>query len=350
MKSKRIISVILSIAIMCSTAGCSKKKDENINSETGVTQNIDNKTKNNLQIRMIKFIENLEKANLGINLDNFYANAKTLEIIIYDLGKSKVASYNIDENKIILGDPTAEGFEHELMHVVLADRVAGLTGIIDKNNIGVGLEEGLVETISSEIKNSKYTAYVFSCGITKVLSIILSKDVLVEAINKHDIGIIVAAMANVKPEQSDAYEYLKRWDWAHNLINTMHTDFFENNSINNFEKTKDYENLLIVKSDLISRLKIYSKNYFQSVIYNENIDPEQELINMIAVLDIIDRELFLPEVDEKRKNDFFLKEEIEYIMRKYDITKDQYDNCSKLSRELLFFDNKTPIINKNKTK
>jgi hypothetical protein len=53
---------------------------------------------------------------------------------------------------------------------------------------------------------------------------------------------------------------------------------------------------------------------------------------MLSLLDIVDKELFDPDLEIERKNDYFLKEEVSYIMDTYNLTSEEYDECYQASK------------------
>ena len=337
MKTNKLVSLILSIAIVCSASGCSdkyKRNDSSIKTESSTFY--DNGIKGNLQNRMISFIEKIEASGLDLDLTNFYENAKTLKISVQDIGPSKYASYNIDDNEIVLNYDSDEGFEHEILHVVFANRTTGVSGLIDKQNRGVALNEGITELITNELLNNSKKTYFFDTGITKIFSIILGKDVIFNAINQHDNKIIINALAETKATTEDAKQYLEHWDYAHFLLNKMHEEYFTTGSIENFKTTSDYTSLKLNRIDLVSRLKIYVKEYYKNKIYNTDINPYVELTNMLTVLDIFNNDLFSADIEVTTANDFFLKEEVQYLVSKYRITEEEYLSCVSNTKTKLF--------------
>lgn len=348
---KKIVSVVLSIAILCSTAGCKNKKDIDIDTSISISNELDSSTKQEIQSRMIEFIEEIENMDIGIDLEDFYDNAKTLKIIVEDLGLARMASYNIDENTIVLGDKKEMlGFEHELVHVILADLKTGKRGLIDENGVGLALEEGIVELLSCEAKKEKNTSYIFSSGIVKVLSIIIGKEVIIDAINNHDNKIIVKAMANIIPTQEEALDFLQEWDIVHSLINELNKEYFETGKIDNFVSSGKMEQLKLLKDDIISKLKIYIKEYFNKKVELDNLNPDEELLNMLSILDIVDKELFVPDADIEKKGDYFLQEQVDKLVNRYRITKEEYDNTYINTKQRYFFRNNNDlgITTKNK--
>ena len=73
-----------------------------------------------------------------------------------------------------------------------------------------------------------------------------------------------------------------------------------------------------------------------SVIINkvreDGINPEEVLIEMLSLLDVFEVELFDPDVEIERANDFFLKDEVTYLMNIYGINEDTYNKCYELSK------------------
>ncbi len=352
MKSNKLVSLVLSMAIVFSAAGCTNKdkKNTNLTTESSTTQKYENEATKSLQLRIIEFIDAIENSDLNLNLTNFYENVKTLKIVVGNVGASKFSSYDITTNTIMLGeDVEALGFEHEVTHVIMADRKNDINGLVDKNGVGTGLTEGLAEIIQTEVLGKEVNAYAFNSGITKVLALILGKTTLVEAINKHNNMLVVDAIASIKPAQNDAYEYLKYWDYAHRLLNKMHDEYFTTGSIGNFKASDDYVTLKNCRSDLIKRLKIYVKEYYQARLATTNYNPLEELTNMIAILSIIDNELFSEDIEIVKANDFFLKEEVQYLVSRYNISNSEYDNCVQKANCIKFFYNtsEVQIIPKN---
>ena len=346
MKSNKLVSLVLSIAIIFSAAGCTNrdKKNSNLSTESSTTQKYENEATKSLQVRIIEFIEAIENSDLNLDLTNFYENAKTLKIVVGNVGAANFSSYDITTNTITLGeDIEAIGFEHEVTHVIMADRKNDVNGLVDKKGVGTGLTEGLAEVIRAEVLGEKVNSYAFNSGITKVLALILGKTTLVEAINNHNNMLVVNAIANIKPTPNDAYEYLKYWDYAHSLLNKMHDEYFTTGSIDNFMASEDYVTLKNCRLDLTKQLKIYVKEYYQTRLATAEYNPIEELTNMIAILSIIDNELFSEDIEIIKTNDFFLKEEVQYLVSRYNISKIEYDNCVQNANNIKFFYNTSDI-------
>lgn len=53
---------------------------------------------------------------------------------------------------------------------------------------------------------------------------------------------------------------------------------------------------------------------------------------MLSLLDVFEVELFDPDVEIERANDFFLKDEVTYLMNIYGINEDTYNKCYELSK------------------
>ena len=129
----------------------------------------------------------------------------------------------------------------------------------------------------------------------------------------------------------------------------MHDEYFTTGSIGNFKASDDYVTLKNCRSDLIKRLKIYVKEYYQARLATTNYNPLEELTNMIAILSIIDNELFSEDIEIVKANDFFLKEEVQYLVSRYNISNSEYDNCVQKANCIKFFYNtsEVQIIPKN---
>ena len=121
-------------------------------------------------------------------------------------------------------------------------------------------------------------------------------------------------------------------DYEHRLNQQMHQAFFKEGNLDKFKETEEYVTLKNVRNDLTTRLKIYTKNYFINKVREDGINPEEVLIEMLSLLDVFEVELFDPDVEIERANDFFLRDEVSYLMNKYGISEDTYNNCYELSK------------------
>lgn len=327
----RITSFFLATIIAISSTGCSlqKTKDVPVVTESQYEQILD---RGSLQSRMISFIETIENSNVGIDLTSFYNNAKTLQIIT---DKSKELHYNSfydkDKNVIVINMDELGAFEHELVHVIFNN---------GKELGNVFFEEGFTELLTSEICGNQNT-YRFNVGLCKIFSTLLGRDKIIYAMNEKDLSIITKGLAEIVPAEKDAEEYMSYANYQHTLCDKMHQEFYKEGNLDDFKKTKEYTDLKNVRSDLISRIKIYVKAYYSNLIKEEDIDPENTLVDMLAILDIVEHELFDPDIEIDKKGDFFLKDEVSYLVDKYGIDQETYDRCyenSKLKKFLFVED------------
>ena len=324
MNKKLITNMVLGSIIALNITGCSLQK-KSPQPYIKANNNISMQTKTNYQERMKTFIEKLEQLNPGIDMTNFYENVKTLIIRTDSLKEAVYGSYDIETNTITLSGNENSSLEHELMHVVFANRKTMKTGLIDENFNGKALEEGIVETFSSETNNSENT-YKFNVAIAKIFTKILGKDIIVDAINKKELNIITKALATIKPNEKDAFEFVQYFDYEHKLLSKLHEDYFTNGNINNFKSTQDYEKLKSVRSDLVKRIKIYIKAYYNNKINNNDITPGLDIPDMIGLLNLINNELFDKDIEITQSNDFFLKNEFDIIMKTHKVTNQEYDS------------------------
>lgn len=337
--NKKIIIKNLALAtiITLNMTGCSLVKDNSYsNSKNEVS--ISTEIENNYEKKLIYFSQFLENSNLGIDMTNFYDNTKTLKIIVDNSNKAVYSSYNIDTNIIKVANDGGGSLEHELLHLTFADRKNDKRGIISKNNKGKALDEGIVELLNCELFNKKNT-YNFEYGVAKIIVQLLGKEKIIGALNKHDVEILINGLAEIVPEYKDANELIEYYDYAHTLSTKMHNEYFKNGNIDNFKSTSDYTKLKNVRSDLIKRFKIYIKNYYKNRIIKEDINPKNEIIDMIALLDTVDNNLFDPDIEINKGNDFFLKNEITQLINKYHITNQEYDECVKKAKDKNYFIN-----------
>ena len=213
-------------------------------------------------------------------------------------------------------------FEHELLHVIFNNG-------LDLGNVFI--EEGITELLSSELTNSQNT-YRYNVGVIKILSTILGRDKVMDCINKKDLSILTEGLAGIKPAVKDAEELMQYLDYEHRLNQKMHQAFYNEGNLDKFKETEEYVTLKNVRNDLTTRLKIYTKNYFINKVREDGINPEEVLIEMLSLLDVFEVELFDPDVEIERANDFFLKDEVTYLMNTYGIDEDTYNKCYELSK------------------
>lgn len=334
----RITSFFLATVIALSMSGCSLKKDTAGSSQSIVTETtMDGELQNDLQTRMISFIENISSSGLDIDLTNFFNKVKTLSIYTDSSNKEYYNSYYDKElNQIFYNIDTPGALEHELVHVIYNN---------DKELGNVFLEEGFTELLASEVCDSDNT-YRYNVGITKILCTILGRDKVFKTMNDKDLSIITNGLSDIVPAVKDAEEYMSYSNYEHSLVQKMHQAYYEG-KLDEFKKTKEYIELVNVRKDLTSRIKIYVKNYYMKLVRQEGIDAKQVLTEMLAILDIVDVELFDPDIEKERANDFFLRDEVDYIMQTYGLSDDDYDACYQASkvREFLFVD--SSAVSKN---
>lgn len=336
----KITSLFLVLALLFSTTGCSLSKKNNtgkIDSSVVLSQD---EIQNSIRDRMIEFIDIVEKSNSGIDLSNFYNKVKTLQIV-YEKTNNKYYNsyYDKDRNVIVLNLDTPEALEHELLHVIFNNG-------LELNSLFI--EEGITELLSSELCDTEY-AYRYNVGVIKILSIILGRDKVMDCINKKDLNIIIAGLADIKPSDSDAEELLKYMEYEHLLMQKLHQEIFTKGNIDDFRLTKDYETLKNIRMDITNRLKIYIKSYFMDKVREQDIKCEDVLVDMLTLLDVVNIDLFDPDVEDAMSNDFFLKDEVSYLKDVYDIDAAFYDRCYSFSKERGFLiDNNIVVIDKIK--
>ena len=323
----RITSIFLATAILLSTTGCSLKKTTDVNKITNpvtIESTMDSELQSELQSRMISFIEKLENSDVDIDLTNFYEKARTLKICTDTSGEKYYNSYyQQDLNQIVYNIDTPAAFEHELVHVILND---------GKELGNIFLDEGFTELLASEVCEEK-NSYRFNVGMTKILSTILGRDKMFKTFKEKDISVISGSLAEIKPEVKDAEEFLSYLKYEHKLEQIMHQTFYKDGSLDNFIKTDDYKKLVSVRKDLTNRIKIYVKNYYMNLVKQNGIDGKQVLTEMLSILDIVNLELFDPAFEGEPVNDFFLKDEVSYIMNTYKYSSKEYDECYENSHD-----------------
>lgn len=317
----RITSIFLAATILLSTTGCSLKKnteEATIKNPISIESTMDSELQSELQSRMITFIEKLENSDIDIDLANFYEKAKTLKICTDTSGEKYYNSYyQQDLNQIVYNFDTPAAFEHELVHVILNN---------GKELGNIFLDEGFTELLASEVCGAK-NSYRYNVGMMKILSTILGRDKIFKTFKEKDISIITESLAEIKPEVKDAEEFLSYLKYEHKLEQIMHQTFYKDGSLDNFIKTDDYKKLVSVRKDLTSRIKIYVKNYYMNLVRQDGIDAKQVLIEMLSILDVVNLELFDPAFEGEPANDFFLGDEVTYIMQTYKYSSDEYDDC-----------------------
>lgn len=333
----RITSLFLATIMLVSTTGCSlskKNNDGNINPSTSITQE---SPEYNLQNRMIEFIETIENSDVNIDLTNFYNNARTLQIVYEQTGEMHYNSfYDKDKNTIVVNLDSPGAFEHELIHVIFNN---------GKELNNVFIEEGITELLASELCNAENT-YRFNVGIVKILATILGRDKVMECINKKDINILNEGLANIVPAVSDAEEFMRYLVQEHGLNQKMHQEFFNEGNLDNFKKTEEYEALKSYRRNIIGRIKIYIKNYYINKVREEGINPEAVLTEMLSLLDVVNLELFDPDIEGELSNDFFLQDEVSYLMNTYKLTDKEYDKCYENSKVRTYLVGSTGNVNK----
>lgn len=341
----RITSIFLAAAIMLSATGCSLNKnngDIHTKDPIATESTMDSNLQNDLQGRMISFIEKLENSDVDIDLSNFYQKARTLKIYTDSTNEQYYNSYYDKElNQIFFNIDSPGAFEHELVHVILNN---------GKELGNVFLEEGFTELLASEVCETSNT-YRFNVGISKIFCTILGRDKVYKALNEKDLSIITKSLANIVPAEKDAEEYMSYSNYEHKLEQLMHQAYFKDGNLDAFKKTEEYTTLKSVRSDLIGRIKIYIKNYYMKKVREEGIDSKQVLTEMLSLLDIVDKELYDPDLEGERANDFFLRDEVDYIMKTYGYTDEEYDICynnSKLRKYLL--EDSSAVIKNNEIK
>ena len=338
MNNKKIGSLVIATILTFNIAACSLQKESLkgniINKDQIILDDEVNKYKDRIEI----FIKKTEETIPEIDTSDFYENIKTLTIIDNTkLEKSKIGSYNIDDNTITLANDNDGSLEHELTHLLFADRKINKRGIVeDEKNYGTSLSEGFTELISSEINNQE-TTYRFETGLAKILITIIGKEKIIEAFNKKDINIIEQELSNIKPEISDGKDFIKYCDVYNILLMKMHNEFFNTGSIEQFKKTNEYTDLTNMKRLVVGRIKIYIKSYFKNHI--NDVNYEETMINIINLLDIVDKDLFNPDIDTSRENDFFLKDEVTYLVNKHKIDDDTYNSFVNKARTKQYFVN-----------
>ena len=333
MKYKNLVTTLLITTLLSSGCSLQKEAKPKIVNDVKITSN-----ENDTQNRIISYINKVENSNLNIDMNRFYQNVKTLKIIHLD--SNDFSYYKFDDNSISISK-SKNGLEHELTHLILADRVNNKVGLVNNDGVGISLDEGVVELISSEIMNKKTTAYPFNVGIVKILSLIIGKDTIIKSCNENNNEYIIKSLSNIVPEYKDAYEYIEYLDYQNGLLFKMHEEYFDKGNMDNFKNTDEYTNLKNVRKDLINRIKIYIKAYYNNKIQNNNIDYSVDITNMLALLDIVDNNLFDKDIEINKQNDFFLREEISYIMNKYKLDDEFYNECVNNSKNIKFLNTDT---------
>lgn len=337
----RITSFFLAAAIMISATGCSlNKSNSNVHTkeQIAIESTMDSNLQSNLQSRMITFIDKLENSDVDIDLNNFYQKARTLKIYTDSFNEQYYNSYYDKElNQIFFNIDSPGAFEHELVHVILNN---------GKELGNVFLEEGFTELLASEVCEAQNT-YRFNVGITKIFCTILGRDKVYETLNEKDLSVVIKGLASIVPAEKDAEEYMSYLNYEHKLEQLMHQAYFKDGNLDAFKKTEEYTTLKSIRSDLIGRIKIYIKNYYMNKVREDGIDSKQVLTEMFSLLDIVEHELYDPDLEGKKANDFFLRDEVNYIMQVNGYTDEEYDACynNSKTRKYLLEDSSAVILN-----
>ena len=320
----RLTSLFLATVIAISATGCSIKDSSKFESmtESGYEQVID---QNDLQSRMINFIEVIENSDMGIDLSSFYNNAKTLQIIMDQEKDIHYTSfYDKDKNIIVVNINETGAFEHELVHVIFNN---------GKELGNVFLEEGFTELLTNEVCGSP-SSYRFNVGVCKIFTTLLGRDKMIEVFNNKDLSIITEGLAGIVPKVSDAAEFMEYANYEHSLCNKMHETYFTEGSFDEFKNSNEFTSLKNVRRDLVGRLKIYIKSYYSDLVRQDGIDVEKTLMEMLAMLDVVNKDLFDIDIESEPQNDFFLKEEVSYLVNTYGIDDSTYDKCYQESKSM----------------
>ncbi len=142
------------------------------------------------------FINTLEKQNIDLTL--FKENYKTLKFVVEDNGLNYPAGYSSRENVIRFKDDNSlSSIYHELLHAASTKKdndyiYCGLSveNIENKLGLGLGLTEGLTETLKNELFGDA-KSYLLERFYVAKLAEIIDPDILIKAYFSADNGIMI---------------------------------------------------------------------------------------------------------------------------------------------------------------
>ena len=101
-------------------------------------------------------------------------------------------------------------------------------------------------------------------------------------------------------------------------------------------------NLVVVNEVMLLDLVAYTRNLvgISILVFISNKV-------LFSLLDIIDMELFDPDLEGERANDFFLRDEVTYIMQTYGYSDAEYDECYANSKNMKYLLKDSSAVIKN---
>lgn len=320
----KLISLTMAGVSLLSLTNCSSKKSSPYDGLTLINPSLNDEFVNVdetfLTDTIEKFIEKVKSSNIDIdwNWDFFYEALGRTVFKELDDNEFILGSYNRETNLFTYQEGDVETLNHELMHILLP--------YYDNSS----LCEGINQIFLREIFGDYSTGDSIDEGMCKIFSRVLTKDELKEFLTGN-YEVLPTKLSEIVPEYSDAEEFLRYLNDSYLYEFNMNQSIY-NGTFDSYKQSNEYAELKDTRRCIVGRIKVYLSQYYKDINNLEN--PEERILEMMEVLNIINFDLCHPIIDEGiPKNDNFLDGTIDAICDKYNITTEQMQALSNKSSE-----------------
>ena len=305
----KIVTITLSAAMLLSSTSCKLyKNDSALTLKDGRLINLDddkysNVTDDHVKKIIAELIEKVEEKNYGLDIDGLLDKLSNTIFIKNPEGAFALGTYNDDEHTLTYLPGDDETIRHELLHMLLHSY----------NN--ASLDEGIVQIFLNDLYGYSIEENTFDTSLCKIFFRILDGEELKKFI-MGDIDILKNKLASIKPAYEDADQFLI---FANNgeVYYRLYNESIFNNEEQAFRESKQYEWLKAYRKVVKDRIKIYLYNYYDDMDFKQ--DPYDRLVEIFEILNLVNYNMYDPDLGEENEKDYFLKPIVDQICLFYNI-------------------------------
>ena len=293
---------------------------------SNITLNLDDEKFNNIEDNQIKEIENdlinkIVEKGYNLPIDNFLSELSKTIFVKNPEGEFALGSYTAEDHTFLYIPGDVETIRHELLHMLLPDL---------KNS---SLNEGLVQIFLHDLFDYEIKGNIFDASLCKIFIRLLSSDEL-EILILGNKEVLENKLASIKPSKSDAEQFLIYANNAEYYYRLFNESYFNNNE-EQFKASKEYTYVKEYRKVVKERIKIYLYNYYINMDFE--CTPYERLVEIFEILNLVNYNMYDPDLEEENEKDYFLKPIVDEICIKYNIDQETLQKADKEAMGYLSF-------------
>ena len=195
------------------------------------------------------------------------------------------------------------------------------------------LNEGLVQIFLHDLFDYEIKGNIFDASLCKIFIRLLSSDEL-EILILGDKEVLENKLASITPSKSDAKQFLIYANNAEYYYRLFNESYFNNNE-EQFKASKEYTYVKEYRKVVKERIKIYLYNYYINMDFE--CTPYERLVEIFEILNLVNYNMYDPDLEEENEKDYFLKPIVDEICIKYNIDQETLQKADKEAMGYLSF-------------